>query len=81
MARACGVSAVLEPRGLAMQSDGFEGGTKLGVQCAKTACAYLRQALRVEFVNNRGKTIAKGVAKAISRHGDGVHDNRVKCPL
>jgi len=35
----------------------------------------------VEFVNNREETIAKGVAKAIARHGDGVHDVRVKSPL
>ena len=35
----------------------------------------------VEFVNNREETIAKGVAKAISRHGDGVHDDCVKFPL
>ena len=54
---------------------------KMGVWCAKTAWAYWRQALLVEFVNNREETIAKGVAKAISRHGDGVHDVRVKSPL
>ena len=54
---------------------------KKGVWCAKTAWAYWRQALMVEFVNNREETIAKGVAKAISRHGDGVHDDRVKCAL
>ena len=35
----------------------------------------------VEFVNNREETIAKGVAKAISRHGDSVPDDRVKCSL
>ena len=35
----------------------------------------------VEFVNNREETIANGVAKAIGRHGDGVHDVRVKNPL
>ena len=54
---------------------------KKGVWCAKTAWAYWRQALMVEFVNNREETIAKGVAKAIARYGDGVHDVRVKCPL
>ena len=54
---------------------------KMGVWCAKTACAYWRQALKVEFVNNREETIAKRVAKVISRHGDGVHNDRVKCAL
>jgi len=38
------------------------------------------QALTVEFVNNREKTTAKGVAIAISQRGDGVHDDCVKCP-
>ena len=42
---------------------------------------YVDLALMVEFVNNREETIAKGVAKAIARYGDGVHDVRVKCPL
>ena len=37
-------------------------------------------ALMAEFVNNQ-ETIAKGVAKAISRQGDGVHDGRVKTLL
>ena len=54
---------------------------KKGVWCARTAWAYWRQALMVEFVNNREETIAKGVAKAIARCGDGVHDVRVKHPL
>ena len=54
---------------------------KKGVWCARAAWAYWRQALMVEFVNNREETIAKGVAKAISRYGDGVHDVCVKCPL
>ena len=49
--------------------------TQVGVWCAKTAWAYCRQALMVEFVNNGEETITKGVAKAISRHGDGVHDD------
>ena len=31
--------------------------------------------------HNREETIAKGVAKAILRYGDGVHDVGVKCPL
>ena len=53
---------------------------KKGVWCARTAWAHWRQALMVEFVNNWEKTIAKGVAKAISRHGDGAHDVRVKHP-
>ena len=39
------------------------------------------EVIAVEFVNNREETIAKGVAKAIARYGDGVHDVRVKCPL
>ena len=53
----------------------------VGVWCAKTAWAYWRQALMVEFVNNREETIANGAAKAIARYGDGVHDIRVKSPL
>ena len=53
----------------------------VGVWCAKTAWAYWRQALMVEFVNNREETIAKGVVKAISLSGDGVHDDRAKSPL
>ena len=56
---------------------------RMAVWCAKTAWAYWRQALMVEFVNNREQTIAKGVAKAISRcaGGDGANDDRVKTPL
>ena len=53
---------------------------KMGVWCAKTVCACWRQALMVEFVNNQEETIAIGVAKAIARHEDGVHDVRVKDP-
>ena len=33
---------------------------KMGVWCAKTALACRRQALMVEYVNNRKATIAKG---------------------
>ena len=60
-----------------------ENSYKMGVWCAKTAWAHWRQALimMVKFVNNREETIAKGVAKVISRHGNGVHDDRVKPPL
>ena len=50
----------------------------MGVRCAKTAWVYWRQALMVEFVNNREETTAKGMAKAIARFGDVVHDVRVK---
>ena len=57
-----------------------EHSCKKGVWCARTAWACWRQALMVEFVNNREETIAKGVAKAISRCGDGVLDVCVKCP-
>ena len=46
----------------------------MGVWCAKTARAYWRQALMVESMNNQEETIAIGVAEAIARHGDGVHD-------
>ena len=53
----------------------------MGVLCAKTARAHWRQALMVDFVNNRDATIVNGVAKAIARCGDGVHDVRVTSPL
>ena len=54
---------------------------KMGVWCAKTAWACWRPVLMVEFVNNREEVIANGVAKAIARCGDGVHDVRVNDSL
>ena len=48
--------------------------SRVGLWCAKTAWAYWRQALMVEFVNNREKVISEAVAKAVDRSGDGVHN-------
>ena len=50
--------------------------------CVRGATEWVPVLRRVvEFVNSREETIANGVAKAIGRHGDGVHDVRVKNPL
>ena len=48
--------------------------SRVGLWCAKTAWAYWRQALMVEFVNNREKVISEAVAKAVDRSRDGVHN-------
>ena len=48
--------------------------SRVGLWCAKTAWAYWRQALMVEFVNNREKVISEAVAKAVDRSEDGVHN-------
>jgi len=48
--------------------------SRVGLWCAKTAWAHWRQALMVEFVNNREKVMSEAVAKAVDRSGDGVHN-------
>ena len=53
--------------------------SRVGLWCAKTAWACWRQALMVEFVNNREKVTSEAVAKAIDRTGDGVLTPLSKC--